>query len=356
MAEERIPLVPKSRLGYGSVPGESNGSAGTGDPLKLERNLVFLKWHEPFSCLYWAHCLGIGLLEQFKVVVPIAVYIRVFEIFVLGESPVDSWDTNAGLVAVVFGLCLFLEGLKLGIMPLGEATGMLLSENPPGVVMLVSFLLGVGVTFAEPAIGVLKIEGKNVNPYTDPYLWALLNPYSDALVLAIGCGVGLASMLGTARLLQGWDLMPILHASTLIVIVITMLVLMFTSIPWEAVALAWDCGAVTTGPVTVPLVLALGAGLSRSQTSQPRTVAAEEQLGTNSFGIIAIASILPIITVLLLLVFIELLVPLSVIDNDVVISNSTFFNDTSVAMNNATNLVGSEAWVRIHLFMVESRF
>ena len=76
-----------------------------------------------------------------------------------------------------------------------------------------------------------------MNPYSDPYLWALLNSYSDLLVLAIGCGVGLASMLGTTRLVRGWNLMPMLHWSTLVAIVTTIGVVVGTNIPWEAVGL-----------------------------------------------------------------------------------------------------------------------
>lgn len=89
-------------------------------------------------------------------------------------------------------------------MPFGET----LDTNPPvqspmQVVLLVVFLLGIGVTFAEPAIGALKTAGQFVVVNSAPYLYALLNEWSDALVLVVGIGVGLAALLGTLRFLFG---------------------------------------------------------------------------------------------------------------------------------------------------------
>ena len=93
--------------------------------------------------------------------------------------------------ATCVGLALFLEGLQLGVMPLSEAMGTALPRRAPLPVTLgVAGVLGVGVTFAEPAIGALQAVGKDVDCAQSPYLFELLNGWSFYLVSAVGAGVG----------------------------------------------------------------------------------------------------------------------------------------------------------------------
>lgn len=302
-------------------------------PLQLEHQMpVVHACPEPgtaFSGRYWTGFVWQCLVEQGLVVLPIAIYMGLFSEFVLRQRIAHLPKTVCALVSVTVGLAFFLEGLKLGVMPLGEAAGQFLGQRDnQAIVLFITFLIGVSVTFAEPAIGILKIEGHNVDPLTDPYLWALLNTFSEWLVLSIGCGVGLASMLGTLRLLKGWRLVPMLHWGTCCAIALTAGLGFGTSIPLDALALAWDCGAVTTGPVTVPLVLSLGAGLATStNTAMPSPRGpdptanwsgdhAVAMLGLRSLGIIALASIWPVITVHLLLWAIYVFVPVDEIVQD----------------------------------------
>ena len=77
-------------------------------------------------------------------------------------------------------------------------------------VLFIAFLLGVGVTFAEPAIGALQVAGSIVDPEKAPYLYTLLNDRSGTTVLLVGLGVGLAAVLGTVRFLRGWSLKPLI--------------------------------------------------------------------------------------------------------------------------------------------------
>ncbi|NEX22483.1 DUF1538 domain-containing protein [Thiorhodococcus mannitoliphagus] len=236
--------------------------------------------------------VSVRFLDQVKAVVPLALYLALFQILILRQLLTDSWLITGGLFAVILGLMCFMEGLKLGLMPFGELIGHSLPRKSPlPLVLLITLLLGIGVTFAEPAIGALQAAGQNLSPERAPYLWALLNPWSGALVLVIGSSVGLAAVLGTLRFLYGWSLKPLIYASLVPVLGLT---LYGASDPELAkvLGLAWDAGAVTTGPVTVPLVLSLGIGIAAA--------AGRGDSGLSGFGIVTLASLFPIIGVLLL--------------------------------------------------------
>jgi hypothetical protein len=103
-------------------------------------------------------------------------------------------------MAVMVGLMIFMEGLKLGLMPFGDIIGNTLPRKLPLVgVLIIAGLLGIGVTYAEPAIGTLKLAGALVDPEKAPYLFYLLMVRTEATVLLVGLGVGAAAVLGTMR-------------------------------------------------------------------------------------------------------------------------------------------------------------
>jgi hypothetical protein len=239
--------------------------------------------------------VSVRFIEQVKVVVPLTLYLALFQIFILRQSVEDSATVVMGLVSVIIGLMLFMEGLKLGLMPFGESIGnTLLTKSPLWVVLVIAFLLGVGVTFAEPAIGALKAAGSIVDPQAAPYLYLLLNDWADTLVLMVGVGVGLAVVAGTLRFIYGWSLKPMIYASLLPTLGLTIYIMTQPRLS-NMVGLAWDCGAVTTGPVTVPLVLALGIGIAAS--------AGRGNSSLSVFGLVTLASLFPIIAVLALGVY-----------------------------------------------------
>jgi hypothetical protein len=201
------------------------------------------------------------------------------------------------LFSVIVGLMLFMEGLKQGLMPLGESLGNgLPSKSSLPVVLTIAFLLGISVTFAEPAIGALKQAGQLVDLYKAPYLYALLNQWSEVLVLVVGAGVGLAVVLGTLSFLYGWSLIPLIYLTLAPTLMLTMYLASDVQLS-RALALAWDCGAVTTGPVTVPLVLALGIGIA--------SAAGKCDSSLSGFGIVTLASLFPIIGVELLTLYLS---------------------------------------------------
>jgi hypothetical protein len=162
--------------------------------------------------------------------------------------------------------------------------------------LVIILLLGIGVTFAEPAIGALKAAGQNVSVEQAPYLYALLNDWSDILVLVVGASVGLAAVLGTLRFIYGWSLKPLIYATLAPALTLTLFATTDSELQ-KVIGLAWDCGAVTTGPVTVPLVLSLGIGIAAS--------AGKGDSELSGFGIVTLASLFPIIGVFLLALYVS---------------------------------------------------
>ena len=240
---------------------------------------------------------SVRLLEQVKAVFPLAIYLVLFQILILRQPIQEAILITGGLGAVIFGLMVFMEGLKLGLMPFGEVIGTNLPKKSPlPVVLLIAFLLGIGVTFAEPAIGALQAVGSIVNVEKAPFLSTLLGEWAGTLVLMVGMGVGLAAVLGTARFLYNWSLKPMIYMALVPTIALTVYCMSDPELS-KILGLAWDCGAVTTGPVTVPLVLALGIGIAAS--------GGKGESSLSGFGIVTLASLFPIIAVLCLAVYVS---------------------------------------------------
>ena len=246
--------------------------------------------------------LSTRFIDQARAVVPLAIYLALFQYLVLQTPVMDASIISGGLFAVMIGLMMFMEGLKLGLMPFGEIIGNTLPRKLPlAGVLFIAFLLGIGVTFAEPAIGALQVAGSIVNPEQAPYLFTLLNDRSGATVLLVGLGVGLAAVLGTVRFLRGWSLKPMIFLSVTPTLILSVIAFMDPELT-KIVGLAWDCGAVTTGPVTVPLVLALGIGVAAAAGK-----GADSSL--SGFGIVTLASVFPILGVLILSFYTAYTVP-----------------------------------------------
>ena len=250
--------------------------------------------------------LSTRFIDQARAVLPLAIYLALFQYIVLRTPVMDASIIAGGLFAVMIGLMMFMEGLKLGLMPFGEVIGNTLPRKLPLTgVLVIAFLLGISVTFAEPAIGALQVAGSIVDPTKAPYLFTLLNDRSGATVLVVGLGVGLAAVLGTVRFLRGWSLKPLIFMSVTPTLILSLIALMDPELT-KIVGLAWDCGAVTTGPVTVPLVLALGIGVASAAGK-----GADSSL--SGFGIVTLASVFPILGVLCLSFYTAYTVPVETI-------------------------------------------
>ena len=284
-------LMPKPKL-------DKNGNIISQKPEKLKlAGVDIYNLLQPY--------VSTRFMEQFAAVVPLAVYLALFQIIVLQRSVADASSITGGLIAVMIGLMIFMEGIKLGLMPFGDIIGNNLPRKLPlPGVLIIAGILGVGVTYAEPAIGTLQVAGSIVDPLKAPYLYTLLNDRAPMTVLCVGIGVGLAAILGTMRFLYGWSLKPMIYLSLIPGAILTAYCAMDQHLA-AIVGLAWDCGAVTTGPVTVPLVLALGIGVANA--------GGKGDSALSGFGIVTLASIFPIVAVLGLGVYISQTVPIDVI-------------------------------------------
>jgi len=240
--------------------------------------------------------VSVRFMDQLKAVMPLALYLALFQLLILNQVVENSWLITGGLFAVIVGLLFFMEGLALGLMPLGQLIGNGLPRRSPlPVVLFITMLLGIGVTFAEPAIGALQAAGSNVSVERAPYLYAILNEWAGTLVLVVGASVGLAAVLGTLRFLYGWSLKPMIYMALAPVLALTIYASGDPDLT-ATLGLAWDAGAVTTGPVTVPLVLSLGIGIAAA--------GGQGDSGLSGFGIVTLASLFPILGVLLLAIYV----------------------------------------------------
>lgn len=235
---------------------------------------------------------GTRTREQVLNVLPVVAALALFQVFLL-RTPLDGATAiGLGIATIVLGLMFFLDGIKLGLMPLAENIGFgLPSRSPVGVVLGVSFLLGVLATLAEPAIGALQAAGSLIVRAEAPLLHGLLNDYSIALVGAVAVGVGAAVVLANLRYLYS------IRLKTLVILTLVPALALTGYLAGDpllepVLGLAWDCGAITTGPVTVPLVLAIGIGLSAA--------AGTEDNPLSGFGIVTLASLFPAIAVMAL--------------------------------------------------------
>jgi hypothetical protein len=230
------------------------------------------------------------LMEQVKGLAPISLFLFVFQIAVLRQGVVHAVAITVGLTCVILGLMFFIEGLRLGVMPLGENIGATLpAKAGMGIIMATACALGTIATFAEPAVGALTVLGGGVQYEKAPLLYDLLNQRAMLVLGLAALGVGMGSINGIIRFVRKWSLKFTIMPGLLITIVLTVLAA-FDQQARDMIGVAWDAGGITTGTVTAPLVLALGVGMARALGNS--------DTGMSGFGIITLCSIWPITLVL----------------------------------------------------------
>ncbi len=244
---------------------------------------------------------GVRLHKQLKAVAFIVIYLVAFQMLVFGRAPQHALRMAGGIGLVVLGLTLFLEGLLLGLMPLAQRVGIQLSSRGGlKIILPIGFIVGLGATFAEPAVAALRAVGSDVIAWDAPLLFFLLQQKPEWLISAIAGGVGVAVAIGLLRFYLVFSIKPLI-----LTIIGVLLPLSFAASHMPNLAsilgLAWDAGAVTTGAVTVPLILALGIGISRSS--------GKAEGAGGGFGTVALASALPVLAVIIFSAIISPRVP-----------------------------------------------
>ena len=232
--------------------------------------------------------LGRATLGASRDLMPIIIVICLFQVAVLRQPFPEMVSVLAGLGLVFVGLALFVVGLDIGLFPLGETLAEEFARKGSLFwLLLFAFALGAGTTVAEPALIAICREGAKAAAEAGliSTLAAEMDRFSLSVRLVVALSVGVAIVIGVLRILRGWSLPMLIIAGYALVMIMTVFA------PKEIVGLAYDSGGVTTSTVTVPLVTALGVGLAR-------TIRGRDPL-TDGFGLIALASLTPMIFVML---------------------------------------------------------
>ena len=218
---------------------------------------------------------------------PIVLVIAVFQVFVFEESATRLLSMAGGGMLVVLGLAFFIFGLRLALFPVGESLANSLARKGSVLWLIVfAFALGFGTTIAEPALIAIAAEAAEVAAAAGATVDSVeaRNSYALGLRLTVAFAVGVALVMGVMRILANWSLPLLIIGGYCLVVLLT------TIAPKEIVGIAYDSGGVTTSTVTVPLVAALGVGLAGSLKGRNPM--------TDGFGLIAFASLMPILFVL----------------------------------------------------------
>ena len=226
-------------------------------------------------------------LGSVRDLLPIVVVISVFQVFVFREAASVLVSMVTGALLVAAGLTFFIFGLRLALFPIGEGLAHALARKGSVFWLVVfAFVLGFGTTIAEPALTAIASEAADVAAAANAIesTAEAKSTYTLGLRLTVALAVGVALVIGVMRILANWSLPIMIIAGYFLVLLLT------TIAPKEIVGIAYDSGGVTTSTVTVPLVTALGVGLASSLR--------ERNPMTDGFGLIAFASLTPILFVL----------------------------------------------------------
>ena len=216
------------------------------------------------------------LKDSIRDLIPIIVVIVVFQALIIRSVPDNTISIVIGLSIVAFGLAIFIQGLEVGIFPLGEnLANEFAKKGSLFWLLLFAFLIGFSTTIAEPALIAIAEKAQVISGGKIDAFW---------LRFTVALSVGFAILLGVLRIILGHPI----HYYIIVGYIIVVLITFFT--PPEIVGLAYDSGGVTTSTVTVPLVAALGLGLASNIEGRNPLI--------DGFGLIAFASLFPMITVM----------------------------------------------------------
>ena len=224
----------------------------------------------------WVVGMILGLASMVREVLPIVAVVLFFQWVALRRRLPHPMRVVVGFIMVLVGLYAFVVGLKLGLFPLGTLMAeQLIEQGVPALILLFALLIGFAVTMAEPALVAIGEQAQDASP-------GKISAFAVRVVVAVGVALGIG--FGVYRILIGGPFHNFIMAAYAVAIVLVFFA------PKYIIALAFDLGGVTTSEVTVPLVTALGIGLAAAVEGRNVLI--------DGFGLIAYASIFPVISVM----------------------------------------------------------
>ena len=213
------------------------------------------------------------LIETLKAVFPILVIVLLLCFTIAPIPPSILLSFLIGAILLIAGMLLFNVGVELSMTPIGERTGSIMTRSKKLlVIILVSFIMGFVITISEPDLQVLAEQVPSIP--------------NMVLILAVAMGVGAFLVIALLRMLFGIPLSHLLVCFYTVVFALTLFV------SGDFLAIAFDSGGVTTGPMTVPFIMAFGIGIS--------SIRSDKHAADDSFGLVSLCSIGPILAVLIL--------------------------------------------------------
>ena len=213
------------------------------------------------------------IVESLKSVLPIALIVLALSITLVPLPAGDMILFLIGVVCLVFGMSLFTAGAEMSMQPLGSKIGSTITQKGKiWIIAFISFIIGVIVTISEPDLQILANQVSDIE--------------NIVLILTVSVGVGIFLMIAVLRIVFGWNLKYIMIGFYAVAFALSFF------LPEAFKTLAFDSGGVTTGPMTVPFIMSIGAGVSAAKISADNR--------DDSFGITGLCSIGPIISVLVL--------------------------------------------------------
>lgn len=211
--------------------------------------------------------------ESVTSVLPITIIVLLLTVTIAPLTPGTMMLFLFGAVLLIVGMGFFTLGVDMSMNPMGEGIGVQLSKAKKIILpLLVCFLLGVLITIAEPDLQVLAEQVPSIP--------------NMVLIWTVAIGVGLFLVVSQVRIIFGIPISYILIFFYAVVFLLTFFV------PEDFIPVSFDSGGVTTGPVTVPFIMALGIGMA--------SVRSDKNSSSDSFGLTAICSIGPILSVMIL--------------------------------------------------------
>lgn len=218
---------------------------------------------------------------------PIFAVVLVFQLLIIRQPIPELGSLLAGSILVILGLTLFVQGLELSLFPLGEEMAHAFARKGSLFWLLAfAFCLGFGTTVAEPALIAIAEEAASIASQGNVIeaSTAAKASYALDIRLTVALSVGCAIVIGVFRIIRGWPLYYLIIGGYGCILIMTPFA------PKEIVGIAYDSGGVTTSTITVPLVTALGVGLATAIKGRNPV--------TDGFGLIAFASLTPMIFVM----------------------------------------------------------